>query len=283
MKIFQQLIDVWASRDVDQFTQLFSPSSTWIVDGQPYEGRDAIAQCMRSLLADVAQVRVVMRRSFSDLEDTNWCVAEWAFRTQRHDQAQTQNACSEVEQAVLMHVREDDGKIDVMRTHNDSFRCCTTELNAPVRPEHRPATYPTPARLMSKADILALQHRHVMQGWRLGDANQVCSCHAPDTVILNAWEVVQGHAEIRTSAAQYIANFADTHIEVHRIVYDGQNIAVNQTWSCTNRLTGKRAGDQDLIIGVVQDGQIHYWREYFDPNQSAQTLSQTHFGVLQRS
>ncbi len=274
MQIFQKLIDTWASRDVPALVSLFSPLATWVVDGQVYEGHLAIAQHVRQLLEQVTQVEVVMRRAFSDLDDPNWSAIEWAFRTQ------TDAGCSEVEQAVLMQMQGD--RIAYMRTHNDTLRRCPTTLGGPLRPEHRQATYAAPTQTMSKADIHNLQQRHVMQGWRLGDADTVCSCHAPNSVVLNAWEVVHGHAEIRTSATQYVSNFADTHIEVHRIVYDGQNIALNQTWSCTNRLTGKRAGDQDLIIGIMQDHQIHYWREYFDPSQSAQTLEQTPFGKQQQ-
>lgn len=88
-----------------------------------------------------------------------------------------------------------------------------------------------------------------MQGWRLGNADMICSCHAPDSVILNAWEEIQGYDQFRISVDKYTQNFADTAVEVHRVIYDGQNIALNQTWTCTNRLTGKRAGDQDLDLG----------------------------------
>lgn len=273
MDIFQTLIDAWASRDVAQFANLFAPAATWIVDGRAYKGHPAIAACAQGVLVDAAQVRVVLRRSFCDRDEADWSVAEWAFRVQ------TGAGCKEVEQAVIARMQAD--KIVFLRTHNDSFRGCQTALDAPLRMEHRKPTYPAPLQTMSRDDILKLQHRHVMQGWRLGHADNICRCHAPDSVILNAWEVVRGHEEFCTSAAQYMANFADTQIEVHRIIYDGQNIALNQTWRCTNRSTGIRAGDQDLIIGVMQDHQIHYWREYFDPNQSAQTLQQTHFGKLQ--
>ncbi len=270
MSIVQKLIDAWANCNVAQIVGLFSPAATWIVDGRAYEGHNAITTYIRQVLDDVVQTCIVLRRTFNDVDEPSWAAVEWAFRIQ------TASGCSEVEQAVLVYVRDE--QITYMRTHNDTLRRCQTTLDAPLRPEHRRASYPVPARPMDKADILKLQHRHVMQGWRLGDADTICSCHAPASVILNAWEDVHGHAEIRTSAVKYGANFVDTHIEVHRVVYDGQNIALNQTWSCTNRLTGIRAGDQDLIMGVVQDNQIHYWREYFDPSQSAQTLEQTPFG-----
>jgi limonene-1,2-epoxide hydrolase len=221
-------------------------------------------------------MRVLLRRAFSDMHDPNWHVAEWAFRVQ--DGA---GDCHECEQGILIHERE--GRIAYMRTHNDKFRMCAMSWDAPLRPESRPLNIPTPQRPMTPDEILAVQHRHVMQGWRLGDADVVTSSHAPDSVILNAWETVRGHDEIRISVGKYIENYTDTEIEVHRVVYDGQNIAVNQTWRCTNRVTGVRGGDQDLIIGVMQDGKIWYWREYFDPDQSAQTLKQTHFGVLQNT
>jgi limonene-1,2-epoxide hydrolase len=281
ISIIDKLIHAWQSGDPERVVALFHPDAQWVIDGQTLEGRDEIALAVGASMgvseSDARAMRILLRRAFSDLSDPNWCAAEWAFRVQ----SAKDGGCRECEQGVLIHERE--GRIAYMRTHNDKFRACATSWDAPLRPESRPLNLPTPARAMTLDEILALQHRHVMQGWRLGDAEAVTSSHAPGSVILNAWETVRGHDEIRTSVGKYIQNYIDTEIEVHRVVYDGQNIAVNQTWRCTNRLTGARSGDQDLIIGVMQDGKIWYWREYFDPDQSAQTLAQTHFGVLQNS
>jgi len=263
----------WASKNVDTILALVAPDAVWIVDGREYHRHAQIKAYVDAMLAGATQVRAVLRRAFNDLDEPTWSAAEWAFRTQKGD------ACSEVEQALLMHVGND-GLIDLLRIHNDELRRCTSDIDAPLRSELRKPTYPSPITPMTKTDIHALQDRHVMQGWRLGNADMICSCHTPDSVILNAWEEIQGYDQFRVSVDKYTQNFADTMIEVHRVVYDGQNIALNQTWTCTNRLTGKRAGDQDLILGVIQDGYIHYWREYFDGSQSAQTLEQTHFGAL---
>lgn len=270
---FGGLGQAWASGDAGEILALVAPDAVWIVDGREYHGHPQIKAYVAATLAGPTQVRTVLRRAFNDLDEPTWSAAEWAFRKQLGD------TCSEVEQALLMHV-DANGQIARLRIHNDELRRCASTMDAPLRPELRKAHYPQPITPMSKADILALQDRHVMQGWRLGNADMICSCHADDSVILNAWEEIQGYDQFRISVAKYTQNFADTAIEVHRVVYDGQNIALNQTWTCTNRLSGKRAGDQDLILGVMQDGHIHYWREYFDGSQSAQTLEQTHFGVL---
>ena len=275
IQIVDRLMAAWHSGQPDPVTELFDPAAQWVIDGQTLEGRDEIALAVNATIANAQAMRIVLRRAFSDLNDPNWHVVEWAFRVQ------TDAGCRECEQGVLIH--EQDGRIVYMRTHNDKFRACATRMDAPLRPEARPANIPAPQRPMTLDEILALQQWHVMHGWRMDDAEVVTSAHAPSSVLLNAWETVRGHDELRTSLGQYSQNYTDTEVEVHRVVYDGQNIAVNQTWRCTNRVTGVRGGDQDLIIGVMQDGKIWYWREYFDPDQSAQTLTQTHFGVLQNS
>ena len=275
IQIIDALIAAWQSRDPKRVITLFDPAARWVIDGQTLTGHAEIALAVSAPMNNAHALRILLRRAFSDLHDPNWHVAEWAFRVQG------QETCHECEQGILIHERE--GRIAYMRTHNDKFRACATQWDAPLRPESRPTNIPAPQRAMTQDEIVALQHRHVLQGWRLGDAEVVTQSHAPDSVILNAWETVRGHAELRTSVRKYKENYADTEIELHRVVYDGQNIAVNQTWRCTNRVTGVRGGDEDLIIGVMQDGKIWYWREYFDPDLSAQTLTQTHFGVLQNS
>ena len=273
ISIIHKLIEAWQTNDADQVSALFSPEARWIIDGQALEGRHEIGLAVSATLANAEAVRLLLRRAFSDKRDPNWHVAEWAFRVK--PSGATPAECRECEQGILIH--EQDGQIDYMRTHNDKFRSCAIAWDAPLRPEHRPADLPTPQQEMTVDDVLALQNRHVMHGWRMGDADVVTSSHMPGSVILNAWISVHGHNEIRASVRKYTDNFADTHIDIHRVVFDGQNVAVNQTWSCTNRVTGVRAGDEDLIIGVIQDGKIWYWREYFDPEQSTQTLAQVIF------
>jgi limonene-1,2-epoxide hydrolase len=277
IQIIDKLIAAWQSHDPNQVVALFDPAAQWVIDGQILEGRAEIALAVSASMGNAQAMHILLRRAFSDMHDPHWHVAEWAFRVQ----GKGEGDCRECEQGLLIHERE--GYIVYMRTHNDKFRACVTNWDAPLRPESRPTHIPAPQRPMTPDEIVALQQRHVMQGWRLGNAEVVTDSHASESVILNAWETVRGHAELCTSVGKYIQNYTDTEIELHRIVYDGQNIAVNQTWRCTNRVTGVRGGDQDLIIGVMQDGKIWYWREYFDPDQSAQTLTQTHFGVLQNS
>ncbi len=99
-------------------------------------------------------------------------------------------------------------------------------------------------------------------------------------MIQTSFEVVRGHDQLRTAAKAYDENYTDTRIDVHRIVYDGTFLAINQTWRCTNRKTGVRAGDQDLNIGIMRDGRLYRWREYYDSRTSAQTLEQTMFGRM---
>jgi hypothetical protein len=89
------------------------------------------------------------------------------------------------------------------------------------------------------------------------------------------FEVVREHDPLRRAVVAYHENYADTVITVHRVAYIGEYLAIQQTWTCTNRKTGIRAADN---IGVLQDGKFWRWREYYDSRKSAQTLEQTVFG-----
>ena len=49
-----------------------------------------------------------------------------------------------------------------------------------------------------------------------------------------------------------------------RVLLDGDQGAVEWTWSETNRADGRSHTAEDGIIFVLRDDKIVYWREYFD-------------------
>jgi ketosteroid isomerase-like protein len=148
----------------------------------------------------------------------------------------------------------------------------------PLRAEVWPVHVPSRTHLLSREEILATHYRHTRQGWAIGSADNVVSCHAPESVIQTAFEVVRGHDNLRRSVKAYFENYRDTTIEVERVVYDGNFLAISQTWTCTNQKTGITVSDHDLNIGIMQDGKFYRWREYYDSRKSAQTVEQTVFG-----
>lgn len=266
---FNHLADAWASGDPVQVSALFQPNATWVIDGQSIAGEE-IPLAIEATLGNLHGARIVIRRAFHDLREPDWWVAEWAFRSRAGD------GWREIEQGLLLHLR--DGQIDSLRTHNDHRSIRVVQPDDPLREEAWPATLPSQARAMTHEEILATQMRHVMQGWAMGDAGIVASCHGAEGVIQTSFEVVRGHEQLRASVKAYYENYADTRIDVHRIVCDGTFLAIHQTWHCTNRKTGASAGDQDLNIGIMRDGKLYRWREYYDSRASAQTLEQTIFG-----
>ncbi|GIV83493.1 MAG: hypothetical protein KatS3mg052_0500 [Candidatus Roseilinea sp.] len=269
---FDALACAWQSGEPEQVASLCHPNATWIVDGRPYHGRAEISAWLRSIGVMPQRVRILTRRAFRDLREPEWWAAEWALRTAADD-----GCWREVEQGVMLCFSA--GQVTHLRIHNDHRSVRHVAADAPLRDEAWPAFIPPRTRNMTYDEILAVHYRHVRQGWARGDAETVLSCHAPESLIQTSFEVVRGHDQLRRAVRAYAENYADTVITVHRVVYSGDYLAIHQTWSCTNRKTGVRADDQDLNIGVMQDGRFWRWREYYDSTQSAQTLEQTVFGV----
>ncbi len=270
---FDVLAGAWQSGDPDHVMSLCHSDATWIVDGRPYHGRAEIGAYLRTVMGSNRGVRISIRRAFHDMREPAWWVAEWVVRTALTGGRRWR----EVEQGALLHFQE--GRIALMRIHNDHRSVREVTEDAPLREEPWPPFIPPRMRDMTYDEIIATQQRHVLQGWARGDADAVLSCHAPDSVLQTSFEVIRGHDQLRRAVLAYFDNYADTTIEIHRIVYSGDYLAINQTWRCTNRKTGVRADDQDLNIGVMQEGKLWRWREYYDSTKSAQTLEQTVFGV----
>lgn len=269
---FDVLAHAWRFGEPEQVAGLCHPGATWIVDGRPYHGCAEIGAYLRSIGVKPHRTRVLMRRAFHDLREPEWWAAEWALRIAADD-----GRWREVEQGVML--RFSAGQITHLRIHNDHRSIRDVEADVPLREEAWPPAIPLRTRDMTYDEILAVHDRHVRQGWARGDAETVVSCHAPESLIQTPFEVVRGHDQLRRAVRAYDENYADTAIVVHRVVYSGDYLAIHQTWSCTNRKTGVRADDEDLNIGVMQDGRFWRWREYYDSTRSAQTLEQTVFGA----
>jgi len=267
---FDQLADAWASGEPAKLAALFHPEATWVIDGQCIAG-DEILLAIEATMSGLNGARIFIRRAFHDSREPDWWAAEWTFRSSADGKT-----WREIEQGLLLHLR--DGMIESLRTHNDHRSICEVQPDDPLRDEAWPAELPEQTRAMTHEEVLAAHTRHVMQGWAQGNDDVVTSSHGPAGIIQTSFEVVRGHEQLRTSVKAYFANYSDTSINVHRMVYDGYFLAINQTWRCTNRKTGVNAGDQDLNIGIMRDGRFYRWREYYDSRTSAQTLEQTVFG-----
>ncbi len=269
---FDPLIELWQSGDADRVADLFAPDAIWMIDGESLNGGE-IALAMKASLDSRPHARIHLRRAFRDLREPQWWAAEWVMRSSSdgHDWA-------EIEQGLLMQVTADN-RIAHLRTHNDHATVRSVTTASPFREEAWPEDVPQRATTMGHDEVLATHYRHTREGWAKGNADNVVSCHAHASLIQTSLEKVSGHDNLRIAVAKYHENYCDTTIDVERVIYSGDYLAISQTWQCTNRKTGVRNGDRDLNIGVLQDGVFWRWREYYDSTKSAQTREQTAFGT----
>lgn len=103
-----------------------------------------------------------------------------------------------------------------------------------------------------------------VQAWSEGDLEAIMADYAPDVVLIAPGVRHEGRDALRESNARYLAEYTDIHAELTRVIVDGDEGALEWTWSETRRADGKRRSVDDAIVFVLRDGQIVYWHEYFD-------------------
>ena len=74
----------------------------------------------------------------------------------------------------------------------------------------------------------------------------------------------KGRQKIREEIAKFSRQYKDVAITIHRVIIDGNQAALEWQYEDTEIATNKRNLADDVIILEVEDGQISYWREYFD-------------------
>jgi uncharacterized protein (TIGR02246 family) len=102
------------------------------------------------------------------------------------------------------------------------------------------------------------------RAWREGDLEAIMAGYAPDVVLIAPGIRLEGTAELRRNNERYLAEYTDIGVELTRVVVDGDEGALEWTWSETRRADGRRRSVDDAIVFVLRDGKIAYWREYFD-------------------
>ncbi len=262
------LAQAWESSDPQRVLACFADHPDVVQDEHAWQGAAAVAAWAREALQRAPYVRVLLRRTFCDRREPHWWAAEWVWRASADGVW-----WDEIEQGLIAHAPE--GRMRWLRIHSDHSTLRRVTADIPPRPEPWPADVPPRTRDMTYEEILSLHFRHTLSGWGAGNADVVVSCHAPDSLIQTGLMLAQGHARLREMVAVYGAHYADTRVDVHRVIYSGDFLAIYQTWTCTDRRTGVRAADQDINIGVVQDGRFYRWREYFDVRATLQKDTMT--------
>ena len=101
--------------------------------------------------------------------------------------------------------------------------------------------------------------------WQEGDLAAIAAGYAPDVVLIAPGGVrLEGLAALRENNARYFAEYTDIRVELKRVILDGDQGALEWTWSETRRADGRRRSVDDAIVFVLRDGKIVYWAEYFD-------------------
>jgi uncharacterized protein (TIGR02246 family) len=119
---------------------------------------------------------------------------------------------------------------------------------------------------MERVQIQALIERQA-RAWEQRNIEAILSDFAPQALFCSPGGHWQGREEIRAAATAFLATVSEVKVKITRILVDGDQGAVEWSW-CETRLGAQTPHMmEDAIIFALQDGQIIYWREYFDPAQ----------------
>jgi uncharacterized protein (TIGR02246 family) len=100
--------------------------------------------------------------------------------------------------------------------------------------------------------------------WHSGDLEAILAGYAPEVVFIAPGIRLEGLAALRENNRRYLAANTDIVVTLTRLILDGEQGALEWTWSETRRADGRRRTVEDAIIFILRAGQIVYWREYFD-------------------
>jgi uncharacterized protein (TIGR02246 family) len=119
---------------------------------------------------------------------------------------------------------------------------------------------------MQKEQVRALIARQA-RAWEHADVEAIVADFAPDCLFIAPGGRWQGHHALRAAAEASFAASTAVQITITRVLLDGDQGAVEWTWSETGRADGRRHTVEDGIIFQLSAGKISYWREYFDTAQ----------------
>ena len=104
------------------------------------------------------------------------------------------------------------------------------------------------------------------RAWERADVEAIVNEFAEDGALISPGGRWQGHEAVRSTVSSFFAEASDVQITITRVVADGDQGALEWTWSETRLSDGSRRTAEDGIIFELCDGRIVYWREYFDTN-----------------
>ena len=100
--------------------------------------------------------------------------------------------------------------------------------------------------------------------WGEKDLDGIMADYAPDIDYIFPKGRFKGTRELRASNERYLREYTDIQVHLTRLIVDGEQGALEWTWSETRVADGLRRSVDDAIVFVIRDRKIVYWREYFD-------------------
>jgi limonene-1,2-epoxide hydrolase len=100
--------------------------------------------------------------------------------------------------------------------------------------------------------------------WAHQDLDAIMADYAPDIVYMTPFGRIESLAQLRANNERYLQEYADIRVDLTRLIVDGDQGALEWTWSETRVADGIRRSVDDAIVFVIRDRKIVYWREYFD-------------------
>jgi uncharacterized protein (TIGR02246 family) len=116
---------------------------------------------------------------------------------------------------------------------------------------------------MTKEELRAFLLRRA-RAWAEQDLETIMADYAPDIEYITPAGRVTGTAQLRRNNARYLEEYTDIQVELTRLIVDGEQGALEWTWSETRLADGQRRSVEDAIVFVIRERKIVYWREYFD-------------------
>ena len=117
---------------------------------------------------------------------------------------------------------------------------------------------------MTHEEVQRLLLRRI-RAWRDEDLDAIMADYADDIVHVSPYGRRVGVAAMRAADERYLAEYTGFEVQLNRLVVEGDQGALEWTWTETRRADGLRRSADDAIVFVLRDGKIAYWREYFDP------------------
>ena len=100
--------------------------------------------------------------------------------------------------------------------------------------------------------------------WETGDSDKIIADFAEDSLLVVPGSTFRGKQQIKEAAEQYFAEFTDTKVTIKRIITNGNQGAVEWSWSDRNKKSGEISQAEDAIMFELEAEKIKYWREYID-------------------